>query len=829
MKRHESFARFLAGSDTSDPCRLALASVAVAIVVAVVARPTQVGADSVPSREVSELIATAREEVANGDFSAAERAYSRAVELLKRDEGSTPAVLAAIDFARQASRVAGSLARGNAVNLAALADLQERFDNLAADPSVSPEDLLGASLTLAGIFLQSGDERGLEMLERSRGIARERLGPEVRQALDAQIFLELVKAGVHGRAEPIARELAAKSIESQPDAEWLPTLYWYLAERSIVRGDPHAALSQLRLATDAVERLAEEGLASKETAGIVEKHVVGVQLALPSSDREGAAVAAELAVRLASAEGAIEESALRSSIAGSGHRQQLEELVGERLALDDEVRACGLEKRLCEGKIKQLSERVQQLATEIASMAEGASGGAHAVGSERARISWTELRQHIPRDSRLVLFESASPLRASGNDIALDEPHFAAFVVGPPGEEISWVDLGVRAPNDPLGRELRAAISSQRADVDGVIASVSDAFLTPLAPLIRNAPNLIVIGLDDLEELPFDVLRTETGGPLIESHDVTYLRSPADLVNGRVAREWSGSSASERFIVVGAVANLKGAADEIDTVSTIVPGAEILKGPAASTAAVRALRSPQLLHFVAHGVYRGDPPPLPPASVLDDAQKMPNSVEELEQSRRRTLEELAVQLHTLGAWFESRSLVPMALSGIELDAAGGSNSGSGVLTALQVSELDLSGTDLVVVSSCSSGRQIPSPDGYAGLRTALQIAGSGTQILSLWDVDDDATSALMGEFYRRLLAGEGAGESLRAAKLFVREKPQWSAPFFWASFVLSGSSQPVDLRSDRGGAGRSAIVLVSLGLSAVFIWSYGRLRREGKP
>jgi CHAT domain-containing protein len=86
-------------------------------------------------------------------------------------------------------------------------------------------------------------------------------------------------------------------------------------------------------------------------------------------------------------------------------------------------------------------------------------------------------------------------------------------------------------------------------------------------------------------------------------------------------------------------------------------------------------------------------------------------------------------------------------------------SDNGILTALEMASLDLWGTQLVVLSACETGLgDTRIGDGVYGLRRALVIAGTETQIMSLWEVDDAATRDLMVDYYDRLIKGEGRGE-----------------------------------------------------------------------
>lgn len=110
----------------------------------------------------------------------------------------------------------------------------------------------------------------------------------------------------------------------------------------------------------------------------------------------------------------------------------------------------------------------------------------------------------------------------------------------------------------------------------------------------------------------------------------------------------------------------------------------------------------------------------------------------------------------------------------------------GILTALEISTLDLSNTDLIVLSACQSGLGESSSEGVLGLQYGLKKAGVKSILMSLDNVDDKATQLLMVEFYKNLLSGKSKHESLRNAQRYLRttENGKYNDPKYWASFIL---------------------------------------------
>jgi CHAT domain-containing protein len=218
----------------------------------------------------------------------------------------------------------------------------------------------------------------------------------------------------------------------------------------------------------------------------------------------------------------------------------------------------------------------------------------------------------------------------------------------------------------------------------------------------------------------------------------------------------------------------------------LLDGAEVDLGAQSTEGRLKQLHSPWLLHVATHGFFLKDQP------------------DTLTTGREFGVGRADVRL---------RSENPLLRSGLALAGANRRESGAddGILTALEVSGMDLTQTELVVLSACETGvGEVRNGDGVYGLRRALVIAGAQSEVMSLWRVDDDATRDLMVAYYRRLLRGEGRSEALRAVQLEMLRGGRLerasgasagrSHPFYWASFILSGDWRPLATATNRTSA-----------------------------
>lgn len=295
---------------------------------------------------------------------------------------------------------------------------------------------------------------------------------------------------------------------------------------------------------------------------------------------------------------------------------------------------------------------------------------------------------------------------------------------------------------------------------------------------LKNAHTIYYSPCGNLSQLNFDLFMDDSGIPLCQKYKMVRVSSTAnipevkslDLKSAKTASLYGGidyKNTSENAVAGNRgidFANLPNSANEIKNINTILSTANIntdtLCGTSATEDSFKQLsgHSPDILHVATHGFY------------LDEESQKP----------------FAQSVNTY-----SQKEAPMVLSGLALSGADikwkgnfeDVNSEDGILTAYEISQLDLSNTKLVVLSACETARgKIFPVDGVFGLQRAFKQAGAGAILMSLWKVDDGVTAIFMEHFYKFLFETNDRHKALKLAQDEV--KKQFPDPYYWAAWVM---------------------------------------------
>jgi CHAT domain-containing protein len=108
----------------------------------------------------------------------------------------------------------------------------------------------------------------------------------------------------------------------------------------------------------------------------------------------------------------------------------------------------------------------------------------------------------------------------------------------------------------------------------------------------------------------------------------------------------------------------------------------------------------------------------------------------------------------------------------------------GILTAREVSNMNLMNTQLVVLSACQTGLgDVNGSEGVEGLQRGFKMAGAKYILMSLWKVPDNETTGFMVAFYDSWLSGKNFRDAFHVAQVAMKTKYP-GEPFKWAGFVL---------------------------------------------
>lgn len=453
------------------------------------------------------------------------------------------------------------------------------------------------------------------------------------------------------------------------------------------------------------------------------------------------------------------------------------------------------------GGIKKREIRQREL---VAGLRAAESTMAHQVaGVGRARralgMTVAGVRAALPPGS--VLIDFIRYAHDLGHDEATEDRYGAVVLARDLAPR--WVALGPAANLDEQMRRYGEAVRGRIADplaLEELLGGLYRTVWKPLEEALPKSVEQVFVSPDgELNLLSFATLLTPDDRFLAERHRITCLASGRDVLPAGDARA-ADDDATRKDLLVFAnptmsssqpVPEVKGGAAPVlladagpvassadvrlayrDLRLGPLPGAEAeanalerfareqgwkcetLLGAAAREQRLMGVHRPYILHLATHGFFLPPPMAAVPVSKAGGAPAPvgpPPSAQWLNPMRRSGLA-LAGAGATLEAW--AAGLTP--------------NTGDdGIVTAEEVSTLDLHGTWLVVLSACESGNgEVRAGEGVLGLRRGFALAGARHLLLTLWPVGDEEISALILDFYAR---AQKLGDPARALAETQRE------------------------------------------------------------
>ncbi|MEM9447012.1 MAG: CHAT domain-containing tetratricopeptide repeat protein [Cyanobacteria bacterium P01_E01_bin.6] len=410
-----------------------------------------------------------------------------------------------------------------------------------------------------------------------------------------------------------------------------------------------------------------------------------------------------------------------------------------------------------QARVGTLEDRLSRLSTDFANLT--------------ASPALPEIQEALPQSTALVEFTRYKPFNLTASAQGqFGSDRYAAYILQPNGT-IQGLDLGAAEDIDTAARALSKSLASSETPLFQVKEEAQALESLVIAPVLNVLGNITTLFLSPdgaLNLIPFEALVDESGNYLVETYQFRYLTSGRDLM-----RLDNATVASNPALLIGNPSygrpgelvaqadtraidfenrnfpSLPGTQREVDLIASRLVNAQVYTETNATEAVLKQQSQPSILHIATHGFFE--------------------PVEE--------------------------TLNPLLQSGLILaGAAAGGQSGpdqDGILTALEVTGMNLRGTH-VVLSACETGLgELAAGEGVYGLRRALVLAGSQSQVISLWKVDDTATQELMVEYYDRLLSETPRDAALRETQLAFLESEEYSHPYYWAAFIGSGDWRPL--------------------------------------
>jgi CHAT domain-containing protein len=461
-------------------------------------------------------------------------------------------------------------------------------------------------------------------------------------------------------------------------------------------------------------------------------------------------------------------------------------------------------------RIESLEEEVEKIESQLAQHVAGLGKVRHALS-----VSLEQVQSAIPNDGALIEYLRYGHYLGKGEW----EQRYGAIVLFSKGTPL-WIPLGKAKEIEHLVRRYGALVrgSPQEEELSANLQTLYEALWVPIGQALPSQIKRIIISPDgQLNFISFATLLTEDKQFLAERYNVQYVASGRDLLrqvkpstakevvlfanpdfdlgsaamlvkaDHRSADAGSIRGSEKRDIEDWSFASLEGTQKERDElIKKFVAWGWAPTDFTAKEATKEALlniHSPYILHLATHGFFAEGAPTATqtePKALLEDRQSIIKS-KFFKNPMHRSGLALAGAQTTIEAW--KREEVPPV-------------GNDGILTAEDVSTLDLQGTWLVTLSACDTGSgEARAGEGVMGLRRGFIQGGAQNLLMTLWPISDEVTVQIMSDFYDAAHGSGNAPEALAEVQrkwlLKLRtEKGLAQAVNLAGPFIMSSQGKP---------------------------------------
>lgn len=436
-------------------------------------------------------------------------------------------------------------------------------------------------------------------------------------------------------------------------------------------------------------------------------------------------------------------------------------------------------------------------------------------------VRWEEIKKNLKEGETAIDFINFVNLRKKFYDSSYNasDSIYCAFIITPDSEFPEMIRLTSSA-------ELETIISGENEVYLNEPSATSELYnliIFPLEKFLTGTKKLYVSPSGILNRVSFASLKNNQGEYLIDKFDIVYCGNLSEIIS---ANSGQGSSDFKDAVLFGGIQYdldsieyvnssmktrgenflseesnyeitsginsliinrdsksggwkfLPGTMSETQLISDELKmnsvNVKFFSGSEATESAFKTLsgnNSPSLIHISTHGFFFPDP-----YANLNYTQK----------------EEISKKNQTSQKGVFRKSMNPLIRSGLILaganllwrDGKRIEGTDDGILTAHEVSSMDLFNTGLVILSACETGLgDIKNNEGVIGLQRAFKIAGVKNIIMSLWKVPDKETAELMETFYKYLFKDRSTvRDAFTKAQKDLRIK--YNDPYYWSAFIL---------------------------------------------